>query len=491
MRPLVVVENPKRWPFEMEGVDVVSARAYVTDPRYAEGRRSTVFNVCRRYGYQTLGYYVSLLAEARGHRPLPSVATLQTFSMDPVVRIVSDDLDERIQKDLKPLKSDEFVLSIYFGKNVARRYDRLARALFNQFPAPFLRARFVRESERWRLSSIRPIAGGEVPESHRDFVLERAAEYFRRPTRVRTSGAARYDLAVLWSPDDPLAPSDDVAIRRFTRAAARRGISVETISVDDYGRLGEFDALFLRETTRVDHHTFRFARRAAAEGLVVLDDPESIVRCGNKVYQAELFERHGVPSPRTLVVHEGNVNEIEDAVGMPCVLKKPDGAFSQGVVKAMDREDLAVKLSALLDESDLVVAQAFRPSDFDWRVGVLDGRALFAARYHMARGHWQIVSESGTTRRFGKVEALAVDDAPADVVEIAVRAASLIGDGLYGVDLKEIDCEVLVMEVNDNPNLDAGFEDAVLKSRLWDEVAGWFSERLDRRGRTGRSDAHG
>ncbi len=482
MIPLVVVENPKRWPFEMEGVEVVSARAYLTDPHYADRRRSTVFNVCRRYGYQTMGYYVSLLAAARGHRPLPSVATLQSLSQGPVVRIASEDLDDQIQRALKPIRSDEFRLSIYFGRNVAKKYDRLARALFNQFPAPFLLARFVREDDHWRLASIRPIAGGEIPELHRDFVLQRAREYFQRPSRVTRPAEARYDMAVLWSTDDPQPPSNEKAIRKLTRAAARQGIAVEVIGADDSGRLAEFDALFIRETTRVDHHTYRFATRAAAEGLVVLDDPESIVRCSNKVYQAELFQRHGIPCPATLVVHEGNVGDVVARVGLPCVLKRPDGAFSQGVVKVSDERALLQDLAGLFKESDLVVAQAFRPSDFDWRVGVLDGKALFTARYHMAKGHWQIVENTEGERRYGRVEAIAVEDAPAHVVDVAVRAANLIGDGLYGVDLKEIDGEVLVMEVNDNPNLDAGLEDAVLKDALWDTVVGWFRTRLDRRG---------
>ena len=75
---------------------------------------------------------------------------------------------------------------------------------------------------------------------------------------------------------------------------------------EDYGRIAEFDALFLRETTRVDHHTYRFARRAAAEGLVLIDDPESILRCTNKVYQAELFARHKIACPPTMVVHAEN-----------------------------------------------------------------------------------------------------------------------------------------------------------------------------------------
>lgn len=485
MIPLIVVENPKRWPFQMDGVQVVSAREYVTEARWAEQRRTTVFNVCRRYGYQTMGYYVSLLAAARGHRPLPSVATLQSLALNPVVRLVSEELNDRIQRDLRSLKSDDFRLSIYFGRNVARKYDRLARALFNQFPAPFLLARFGREDDRWRLVSIRPIAGGEIPETHRDFVLQRAAEYFERPTRVRPAQGARYDMAVLWSPDDPLSPSNERGIRRFTRAAARQGIAVDLIEAEDYGRLAEYDALFLRETTRVDHHTYRFATRAAAEGMVVLDDPESIVRCTNKVYQAELFERHDIPCPSTLVVHEGNVGDVESTVGLPCVLKRPDGAFSQGVVKVADDHELIRALATLFEESDLVVAQAFTPSDFDWRVGVLEGKPLYCARYHMAKGHWQIVEQSDEGRRYGKVEAIPVEEAPAVVVETAVRAASLIGDGLYGVDLKEIDGRALVMEVNDNPNLDGGYEDAVLKDRLWDELVTWFRVRLDRRGGEG------
>jgi glutathione synthase/RimK-type ligase-like ATP-grasp enzyme len=487
MIPLVVVENPKRWPFDMDGVEVVPARAYLTDPRYAEMRRVTVFNVCRRYGYQSLGYYVSLLAAARGHRPLPSVATLQTLGQSPLVRLVSHELDELIQKSLSPLRSEEFIVSVYFGRNVTQRYDRLSRALFNQFPAPFLRARFAWEEERWRLASIRAIAAAEIPENHLEFVLQRAREHFDRPTRATPRTVeTRYDMAILWSQDDPRPPSNERGIRRLTRAAGRQGIGVDIIGPDDYGRLAEFDALFIRETTAVNHHTFRFASRAKAEGLVVLDDPESIIRCGNKVYQAELFERYKIPAPRTVVVHEGNVGEVIQRVGLPCVLKKPDGSFSAGVAKATSQEELEERLAVLLEESELVVAQEFTPSAFDWRVGVLDGQPLYAARYHMAKGHWQIIHARGDSTRYGDVEAVAIDDAPKQVVEIAVKAARLIGDGVYGVDLKEVNGRVIVMEVNDNPNLDGGFEDGVLKDALWDELIRWFRVRLDRRGLEGR-----
>ena len=483
MIPLVVVENPKRWPFDMEGVEVVPARAYLVEPRYADMKRVTVFNVCRRYGYQSVGYYVSLLAAARGHRPLPSVATLQSLTMSPILRIASEDLDDLMQKALAQIRSEEFSLSVYFGKNVARRYDRLSRALFNQFPAPFLRARFAWEEEKWRLSGVRAIAAAEIPESHQEFVVQRAREYFDRPTRiVSRSPDTRYDMAVLWSENDPHPPSNERGIRRLTRAAARQGIGVEIIGPDDYGRLAEFDALFIRETTAVNHHTFRFAQRAVAEGLVVLDDPESIIRCGNKVYQAELFERHKVPAPRTIVVHEGNVGEVAARVGLPCVLKKPDGSFSAGVAKVESQPELYERLDTLFDQSELVVAQEWTPSAFDWRVGVLDGQPLYVCRYHMAKGHWQIIHQQGSGTSYGNVEPVAIEATPKAVLEVAVKAARLIGDGLYGVDLKEVNGRVVVMEVNDNPNLDGGYEDGILKEQLWDELIRWFRVRLDRRG---------
>jgi glutathione synthase/RimK-type ligase-like ATP-grasp enzyme len=128
------------------------------------------------------------------------------------------------------------------------------------------------------------------------------------------------------------------------------------------------------------------------------------------------------------------------------------------------------------------VAQAFVPSSFDWRVGVLDGRALWVCKYHMVPGHWQIVENGHSERRYGKVETLAVEAGPSQAVDVALRATKLIGDGLYGVDVKEVDGRFLVMEVNDNPNLDAGAEDRVLGDELYLAILRLFRERLDARG---------
>ena len=137
---LFVVSSPERWPIQIDGVELVSARRYLTDPQYASLKNCRVYNLSRSYRYQSLGYYVSLLAEARGHRPQPSVSTIQDLKYQSLFKVVSNELDDLIQKALAPLQSDHFILAIYFARNLAKRYDKLARHLFNLFPAPLLRA---------------------------------------------------------------------------------------------------------------------------------------------------------------------------------------------------------------------------------------------------------------------------------------------------------------------------------------------------------------
>lgn len=484
MRTIVVVSRPGDWPLEIKGVDVVTAKDYLTDPMWTKERGVRVYNLCRSYRYQTEGYYASLLAAARRHRPVPDLMTILDMKSRALVRSVDEDLDELIQRSLADIRSERFALSVYFGRNLAQRHDRLALRLFSQFPAPLLRAHFT-SGERWRLTGVTPIPFREVPASHWEFVQHAAHEYFARPRyRSKANRVARFDLAILHDPTEELAPSNPRALHRFKEAAEELDFEVEAIRREDYGKLGEFDALFIRETTAVNHHTFRFAQRAEAEGLVVIDDPNSILRCTNKVFQTEAFEVLDVPTPRTWITDRMDVAEVETRVGFPCVLKFPDSAFSQGVIKCESPVELEDHASRILDESDLLLVQEFMPSDFDWRIGVLDGQALFACRYHMARGHWQIVKKMAPGRyHYGRVEAVPLGEVPRRVLKIALKAASAIGDGLYGVDLKQHDKRIVVTEVNDNPNIDAGVEDSILGDRLYLIIMQSIRDRIEKRKR--------
>jgi len=478
---LIVVSNPKNWPLHVPGAPVVSARAYLTDPRFSQERNVKVFNLCRSYRYQSSGYYVSLLAMARGHKPLPSITTIQDMKTLSLARIVAEDLDDLVQRALKPLRSRTFRLSIYFGQNMAKRYEELSSRLFRLFQAPLLRAEFAMDGKLWRLLTIGPMPASDIPEPHMPFVVEAATQFFQRNRfPMRRSSTTQYDLAILVNPAELLPPSNRTALRKFAAAGKRSGFAVQFIERADFGRLAEFDALFIRETTQVNHHTYRFARRALANELVVIDDPDSIAKCTNKVYLAELLTRYKITIPKTLIVHRENRFRVGGHIGFPCIVKLPDSSFSQGVHKVETEIELQAALESMLDRSDLVIAQEFMPTEFDWRIGLIDGAPIYACKYFMVKAHWQILKTDAGRTHDGEVEAVPLEAVPPKVLKAAVRAALLVGRGLYGVDLKQVGGMACVIEINDNPSIDAGYEDRILKDELYDRIMRVFLERVKR-----------
>jgi glutathione synthase/RimK-type ligase-like ATP-grasp enzyme len=183
-----------------------------------------------------------------------------------------------------------------------------------------------------------------------------------------------------------------------------------------------------------------------------------------------------------MIVNKENADQLKKAFTFPLILKQPDSAFSQGVKKVKNDEELNDTVKRMLDKSDLIIAQEFLPSPFDWRIGVIDRKPLYACKYYMANNHWQIIdSKKEGEGRYGNIETFDIKDVPPNVIETALKAANLIGDGLYGVDLKELDGKTYVIEVNDNPNLDAGLEDRVLKNDLYLKIMQVFLERLEKK----------
>jgi glutathione synthase/RimK-type ligase-like ATP-grasp enzyme len=468
MPAIIVTNNPKNLSLTVPGVETVSAKNYLVSPRYSNARDLKVFNLCRSYGYQTDGYYVSLLAAARGHKAYPSVRTIQETKSLSVVKIITEDLEDLIQKSLRNIQSNKFSINIYFGNTYIQKYSELGQKIFRQFLSPLIRVDFIWQKREWRIQNIQLISMNEIPSEHREYAQECAKKYFAgKMKHLNRKVSYNFDLAILVNEDEKVPPSNKKAIDKFEWAAEKAGFNVEIIGKEDYDRLSEFDALFIRETTNVNHHTFRFSQRAEADGLVVIDDPASILKCTNKVYLAEVLNHYRIPAPKTLIINHDNKDSAIKLLGYPTVLKEPDGSFSQGVVKVVNREDFKRKVDDLLDKSDLIIAQEFVPTDYDWRVGVINNELLYACKYYMAKEHWQIVSWREGRAREGKWESVKLTDVPPLILKTALRAAKTIGNGLYGVDLKMVGKKCYVIEVNDNPSIETGVEDALLKDGLY------------------------
>jgi glutathione synthase/RimK-type ligase-like ATP-grasp enzyme len=291
---------------------------------------------------------------------------------------------------------------------------------------------------------------------------------------------------VLYDPNEKTAPSSPDSLKHFARIAEKMSVDVELITKRRLGELAEFDGLFIRETTSIDNHTYRFARRAWQEGMPVIDDPISMIRCTNKVFLMEHLQQNQVPTPPTVIITEGtNLTKVIDELGLPLVVKIPDGSFSRGVHKIESEAAFKRISEELFEETDLLLAQKFLPTDFDWRVGILAGEPLFVCQYSMARGHWQVAKyrPDGSSHE-GGFRAFDLDQASREVIDIAVRAARSVGEGFYGVDLKQTADGIVVMEVNENPSLEHGIEDTAGKDEIWRRLLRWFIDRFEQKLKT-------
>ena len=79
----------------------------------------------------------------------------------------------------------------------------------------------------------------------------------------------------------------------------------------------------------------------------------------------------------------------------------------------------------------------------------------------------------------GNADSIPINQVPPHILKAAIKASSLIGDGLYGVDLKEVDQKAYVIEVNDNPNIDMGIEDVLAGTGLYEKIMYSIFNRIE------------
>ena len=283
---------------------------------------------------------------------IPSLRCISELARKSVYGLALGGLDKALDKALCRTPygaTDGFTLTLYFGHTEFEPLADLARQLFEAFPCPILLVEFRRQ-QGWHIEGVRPGVLNRLRSDQEDVFADALDGFSRRAWRMpRSRRVARYDMAILHDPDEALPPSNPQALANFVRVGASLGIDVELIGRKDYARLAEFDALLIRETTRVDHHTYRFAEKAEREGLVVMDDPASILRCTNKVYLADLLGCRQLGMPLTEILYKERPQDwqrVARRLGFPLVLKIPDGCFSRGVVKVNDDSELLAAASS-------------------------------------------------------------------------------------------------------------------------------------------------
>jgi glutathione synthase/RimK-type ligase-like ATP-grasp enzyme len=463
----------------------ISFERYLADYPKKDERKTRVINLCDTAIYLSRGYYCSLLAEARQHKVLPSVNTINDLRSASDVTAFDFGLTASIVDSEDIAEGQTVNLAVYFGWTENEAWKKVARIVFDRYPSPILLVELMRDRDGVQLE-IRNACFNQLDETQRTLFLTRLDNFTQKIWRQPAQRKYRWEMAILVDPNEANPPSDKEAINRFIKAAAKVGINAETITSGRKSQILQYDALFIRETTAINHPTYRLARKAEQEDLVVIDDSTSILRCCNKVFLHDAFSYNNVPSPKTVVMagcSDRQMEEVEASLGYPMVLKMPEGSFSLGVFRVANRRELKAKLKELFADSALVLAQEFLYTEFDWRIGVLNNRAIYACKYHMAKDHWQIYDHGSGRNISGGWETMPTFETPRAVLDAALKACAIIGKSLYGVDIKQKDDRVYVIEVNDNPSIEHDVEDRYLGNELYMQIMQEFANRLEQRGR--------
>ena len=364
---------------------MITTSEYLARPRLFEGARPKLVNLSRSYVYQSKGYYASLLAEARGHRVVPTVETMLELREVKLYEHALPELEDELNRCARRAEfqpEGEFKLLVCFGITRDARFEAFGKLLFDWFRCPALEVSVDTSTTRYTIDRIRMrtltrLANGEA-EFLRTSLQHHTAREWRGP---KTRTVPKYDLAVLHDPNEKLPPSSQATIRYFARIAEKMSFYVKPITRRQLAELAEYDGLFIRETTSIDNHTYRFARRAWQEGMPVIDDPISMIRCMNKVFLMELMGSNQVPTPPTVMLaDQADLPRAMDELGLPLVVKIPDGSFSRGVHKVSTADEFKRIADELFEETDLR-AGAKIPAD---RVRLAGRRAIRAAAVRMS-----------------------------------------------------------------------------------------------------------
>jgi len=143
---VIVINQPIKWAFDDSNTKVISVKEYISNPLYCDNSDFRIFNLCSSYKYQSYGYYVSLLASARGQRCIPSSVTIRDFNIKGVIHSVAYDIEELIQKSLSKIGQSCFLLRVYFGQSATKGFSALAMKLYQLFEAPLMEVSFIKHS---------------------------------------------------------------------------------------------------------------------------------------------------------------------------------------------------------------------------------------------------------------------------------------------------------------------------------------------------------
>lgn len=470
---VIVVEKVFDWGFYYLFVDVMSVMDYLCELIGIDDECIYVINLCCSYKYLGIGYYVLLLVEVCGYCVMFLVCIINDLCWCLLYGLDIDDFNSKFIYFLLVGGCDiiDFGILVYFGEIVYFVLQDFLCQVFEMFFCLLLCIEFECECV-WQVVLIKLVGLYMLDDVQEDvFVIELDCFFKKFWCKLCVCKCYCYDIVMLVDLNEVMLLLNKKVLKFFVDVGKEFGIEVDLIGKNDYQWLVEYDGLFICEIIVSDNYIYCFVYCVEKEGMVVIDDFVLILCCINKIFFNDLMVLCKLVVLCIEIFYCENIKglkEIGEKFGFLIVLKILDGLFLCGVVKVEDVVVLEKVVGELFQYSVLLLVQEFLYIEFDWCIGVFNCELLYVCKYYMLCGYWQIYNYGvkGIVK-FGGFEMILVCDVLSEVVKFVLKVINVVGDGFYGVDFKQVNGKLVVIEVNDNLLIDVGVEDVYLGEDLY------------------------
>ena len=225
---------------------------------------------------------------------------------------------------------------------------------------------------------------------------------------------------------------------------------------------------------RIGHSITTFGcsvvRQFEQMGVFCTNGSAAITQSRDKLRSMQILSRHSIGIPATAYVRQQSdvLPAIERVGGVPVIIKLLEGSQGIGVILADSVKIAEAIIETLQSAKQSVLIQRFvaESKGTDIRAFVVGGRVVAAMR-RRAQGQ----EFRSNVHRGGSVEAVELDEA---YTRTAIRAATILGLRVAGVDMLEGTDGPQVMEVNSSP----GFEG--IEAATGVDIAGEVMDLINR-----------
>jgi len=214
-------------------------------------------------------------------------------------------------------------------------------------------------------------------------------------------------------------------------------------------RLENIDAVIPRIGASVTFYGTAVVRQFEMMKVFSATESQAIVRSRDKLRSLQIMARAGIGMPKTAFTNYSNKEHklVDEIGGAPLIIKLLEGTQGLGVVLAETRKAAQSVVEAFNGLKARIILQEFikESKGADIRAFVVNGEVVGAMKRQGKEGEFRSNLHRGGTATLIKLSRTEKS--------LALKAASVLGLGIAGVDMLQSDRGPLIMEVNSSPGL--------------------------------------